>query len=237
MNVVAVLEKVRKLRALSTSSNVHEAAAAAAAAERLLQEHRLVEADLEAAGAEARTRAGAVCGGTIHVEGARRTLWRVQLATNLARAHGCETYLEPHAVADGAIRRLSWHHVILGRPDDVENVKYVFGWLSSVITQLVERHGKGRGISWRRSFCIGAVFGIREAMEAAAAVVRSRASSSALVVLDARRSAAASLLPKGLRSTSCPTVRDASAFDIGKETGRLLHVGPALIAKARAASV
>src|SRR2546421_209940 len=44
----AVIEKVRKLRALATSQNAHEAAAAAAAADKLIQEHRLSEAELHA---------------------------------------------------------------------------------------------------------------------------------------------------------------------------------------------
>jgi hypothetical protein len=41
-----VLGKIKKLLALSTSSNVNEAATAAAAAQRLMLEHKLTEADV-----------------------------------------------------------------------------------------------------------------------------------------------------------------------------------------------
>jgi hypothetical protein len=47
----SVIAKIKALRALATSSNVHEAAAAAAQAEALLQKHRLDEAALEASSA------------------------------------------------------------------------------------------------------------------------------------------------------------------------------------------
>jgi hypothetical protein len=43
----SIIAKIKALRALAMSSNVHEAAAAAAQAEALLQKHRLDEAALE----------------------------------------------------------------------------------------------------------------------------------------------------------------------------------------------
>lgn len=42
-----IIERVRKLLALATSSNEHEAALAAAHAQRLLAEHNLAMADIE----------------------------------------------------------------------------------------------------------------------------------------------------------------------------------------------
>ena len=47
-HVSKVAEKVRKLLALATSSNVHEAANAAAQAQKLMQEHKLTAADVAA---------------------------------------------------------------------------------------------------------------------------------------------------------------------------------------------
>ena len=46
----AVIEKVRKLRALAQSQNLNEAAAAAKAAERLIQEHNLVHSSFPSPG-------------------------------------------------------------------------------------------------------------------------------------------------------------------------------------------
>lgn len=81
-----LIEKIRKLRALSLSENVHEAAAAAAAAERLIQEHNVAEAELEAASdaqVEAPTREDLAEVGT------SSPTWKLFLSSALEKAHGC----------------------------------------------------------------------------------------------------------------------------------------------------
>ena len=85
----AVLDRVRKLLALATSPNVHEAAAAAAAAQALVERHRL----------EGRLAAHAAVTGSLTdgreapLDRARRLRrWKVALATGLADANGCLAY-------------------------------------------------------------------------------------------------------------------------------------------------
>ena len=49
METAPIIEKIKKLLALANSSNEHEAALAASHAQRLLSEHNLAMADIEAA--------------------------------------------------------------------------------------------------------------------------------------------------------------------------------------------
>ncbi len=85
------MEKVRKLRALATSSNIHEAAAAAALAEHLLHEHELEEADVPATNGEEPRERAELAGEYLDSHGANVTRWRSMLANYLARVHGCTT--------------------------------------------------------------------------------------------------------------------------------------------------
>lgn len=87
----AVIEKIKKLRALAQSTNAHEAANAAAAAERLLQEHRLSEAELEANDVE--TVGGAEeDAAPVDTLGEKITRWKDLLLAALCRGHGCSWY-------------------------------------------------------------------------------------------------------------------------------------------------
>jgi hypothetical protein len=210
-----VLERLRRLRALSTSSNEHEAAAAAAAAERLLQEHEIAEAEIEGAG-------------SVPVEGARREalgrvpaqLWIATLGHNLAQLHSCAVW------RTGAVPNGFFLHIV-GRPDDVATVRYLFAWLLSEITRLAESLGAGRGLRWRNAFRHGATSGVLAAMRDARHEARRVASSTALAVLDDRLAEARKLLPP-LKQGRAPRIGDGDAFRRGREEGAKLHTGRAL---------
>src|SRR5215471_21045969 len=85
-----VIDKIKKLLALSESSNPHEAANAAARAAELMFEHKIQSADLEIAGGGKRP-AEAVIETTLH-GGKWREFWKGQLADSLARSMGCRVY-------------------------------------------------------------------------------------------------------------------------------------------------
>ncbi len=220
-NLNAVIAKIKALRALATSSNVHEAAAAAAQAEALLQKHRLDEAALEGGGEP--TEAPQEAAEPLEWHKGHLAWWRVHLGSTLLRNHGCVDY-----VATRGSRRC---HVIIGRPSDVATVRYLYAWLTTEIGRLRDRH-PGMGRSWRNSFCLGAVDGISAAMKAAKAEARSGATSSALVAVDRRdrdsRDLLARLHPK-LRATSGGAAsRDDDAYGRGVTAGQNIHLGGAL---------
>lgn len=90
MTADTVIEKVRKLLALATSTNVHEAANAAAAAERLMAEHKLAAADVEARTGEAHDED--IETAEVVEDGRRLISWRDQLVGVLASVNGCQRF-------------------------------------------------------------------------------------------------------------------------------------------------
>jgi hypothetical protein len=216
----AILEKVRKLRALATSSNEHEAAAAAAAAERIIQEHRLSEAEVEAGG-EAPTEKASDGHEPITTHAKRAPYWRKYLVSGLSSRHGCATYLR-YAGGGG------WAHQIVGRKSDVETVRYLFAWLSLEIDRLAGLH-KGEGRAWLNSYRVGAVAGCLEAMAVAEREIRAQAhvTSTAIVRVDARREEAKAALPGGLGKGSGynGSINSGGGYAAGKRDGANIHTG------------
>jgi hypothetical protein len=215
--VTNVIDKVRKLLALSTSSNVNEAAAAAAAAERLIEEHNIAEADLEAQ-TEAPPDPATAHEEPLAVYGPRTVMWRACLGNGLALLHGCRTV------------RLTRHErvisIIFGRKADVDTVRYLFAWLDGEIKRLVDIHGEGMGRSWRDSYCFGAQQGAIEAMRGAQVTARRAATSSALAVIDDRKAstdlAVAAVYPK-LGPAGTKRISNGTAAELGRSHGRGLQ--------------
>jgi hypothetical protein len=217
----SIIAKIKALRALATSSNVHEAAAAAAQAEALLQNHRLDEAALEAHGPPTESAEQASEPLAWHKQ--HLSWWRVALGGVLVKSHGCTGYV---TTREG--RRCQ---VIVGRPSDIATVRYLYAWLSTEIARLCEAHGRGRGRSWRHSFCMGAVSVIGEAMSSAKTEARQAATSTALVALDNRDREARALLQRlepNLRQARGGGSRDRDAYARGQEAGRSIHLGGAI---------
>lgn len=154
--VDALLDKVEKLLALSTSSNVHEAAQAAARAQALIEAHRL-----EAALADRRAAGAQVAALEVEVlEVARRPrAWRGVLAAGLARLHCCLCFT---AEVDREVELR-----LVGLAADRAAVRALFGWLAPRLEWLSATHGPGRDRDWHDAFRIGAVDTILTRMGAA----------------------------------------------------------------------
>ena len=118
-----ILDRVRKLLALSTSSNVNEAANAAAAAQRLMLEHRLTEADVSD------TQEGQMFELSMGAAGFA-SRWKFVLVTAVARAFFCEAV----GLRVGQRRKVR----IVGRKEDVEIAARVFRYLHSEINRLAK---------------------------------------------------------------------------------------------------
>lgn len=170
----ALIEKIRKLRALATSDNVNEAAAAAAAAERLIAEHDLSEASFALPEDDA-----TVTYETIFTWGKRITRWQEILLACLRQAYSCKAYLDQ--TGGNGIR-----YVAYGRPQDLETLSYQYAYLSSEILRLAGRECKGKGKAYSNAFKIGAADAIGKAILETNRQSRSQASSQALTVVDQR---------------------------------------------------
>jgi Protein of unknown function (DUF2786) len=234
---MSVIEKIAKLRRLAQSANLNEAAAAAAAADRLMQEHGIAEAQLEAAGempkespVEESTPLAQWVGGTPQ--------WELSLVTQLARHYGCSTYGSTDAKEVGPNQwRDSYSTHVVGRPSDIASVRYMYAWLKLEIERLAKINA-GNGRAWINSFKHGAVAGVLEAMRAAKASVMaetkasassptaSTSTSAALVLIDNRAGEA-----KAARDALHPNLRSggriggassAGGYGAGKTAGSRL---------------
>ncbi len=147
-----VLSRVRKLLALATSPNVHEAAAAAAAAQALVERHRLhaVLAALESAASDSVTDP-ITDGREAPLDGGKRLRrWKVALAAALARANGCVAYTAAGAVGRDTIL------LIAGRADDRAAIAAIWVWLVRTLEWLSASEGSGKAREWHEAFRIGA---------------------------------------------------------------------------------
>jgi len=211
----SIIEKIRKLRALATSSNANEAAAAAAAADRLIQEHRIAEAELHADAPEAPTRGEALYTST------RITRWRSQLAGTLLAHYGCWGIHDRTRVYGQIV--LS----VYGTPSDIEIVRYMYAWLSAEAVRLC----KVKGRTERNSWFVGFVAGIHAQLKTSA-VTPSAGRSAGLVHLASARQRSEALgrqeHPDSRKTPHSQARVDPTAYDAGKNTGANVHLGKGL---------
>jgi hypothetical protein len=213
---VDVRDRVEKLLALATSSNVHEAAAAAERAQRLIAEHRLEDWVRNTE--------------TDPIEDARDTpldsakrprRWKSVLASTLAEANGCVAY----TLKQGELS----HIVLVGRRADREAVAALWDWLVKRIEWLSASHGGGKGKKWHDAFRIGAVTTIAERLTAADQTAYANVEAAALVRVDASMQAHHDALDSfvsaklGLRSGRRIQVRP-DAYDAGRISARDLKL-------------
>jgi hypothetical protein len=217
-----VIEKVKRLLALAKSDNEHEAANAMAMAQRLIQQHRLSVAELEAETGNA-TEQPEIHQETPVISGKRIPKWKVRLFLALARHNGCSHFHHGRRGADK-------HYVLVGRSSDVENVRFLFAYASSELTRISDLQCGGHGRSYRDSWYHGAVSGIDEQLKRAAESERATATSRALMVLDGRRSEAEALMNKSfdIKTTKVRTRgnMDWGAYRAGKEVGNRMQIKP-----------
>lgn len=223
MSHEAVIEKIKKLRSLAQSANANEAANAAAAAERLLQDHRLSEAEIEAHSPEPVLEGAEEDPAVAETFGDKIATWRSHLLSAITRSHGCAWYYAYSVVQRGYVAR------IVGRTSDTATVRYFYVWLAAEVERLALKHGKGKGRTWTNSYRLGCVAGISEAMRSAERTARASATSAALVRVDARAIEARTLLDQlhpHLRSRAASSSAvHANAYGQGQHDGRSIHQG------------
>lgn len=145
-------EAVRKVAALlrlaERPGTAGEAAASAAKAQELMDRYNIEAAFALDSGPDESVRDFASIDGGELDSTKRLEVWRAILSRGIASLHGCFTFR--------AHRGLGASLEIVGKPSDVEQVRYLYGWLSRAIVGLVNDHGRGLGPVWRREFCEGA---------------------------------------------------------------------------------
>jgi len=229
----AVLERVRKLLALSTSPNVHEAALAAARAQALIERHRL-----EGWLAAERSEHGAADADPITdgrdapLEVSRRVRkWKGVLASTLAELNGCVAW-----VSGGRGRQAI---CVVGRDVDRAAVQVLWDGLVRRIEWASASAGEGRDRAWHDAFRVGAAETIGQALREARVAATSRPSDTpslsdgeraALVRVAPARAAHDDALERYVRERLGPDVGrrlwlDAEGLAAGRAAGRVLDVG------------
>lgn len=209
------LARVRKLLALATSPNPHEAALAAARAQALIEAHRL-QAWLDAERREQEDPDPIVDAQGEPLEVGRRIRkWKVVLASTLAEANGCIAYTRDRG-REQAI-------VLVGRARDRAAVVELWGWLVRRVEWLSATHGTGRDRQWHEAFRIGVVDAIAERLRAGNEEARAELDATALVVVEPAAAAhreALDRVAEGLGLGAGRAVRvDARAWQRGKAAG------------------
>jgi hypothetical protein len=230
-----IVERIRRLLALSESSNVNEAAAAAAKAAELMAKHQIDQATLDA---EVDAPDEPVEAEDLLALGGKAQPWKMMLASSLASANGCATYTQ---VRSGRQRIVTTR--IVGPKRGADTVRYMLAYLQNEVERLLkadvdqQRNGwakLGAGFnarSYAGSFRLGAACEIakriRESSDAVSVAARSTASAGAIVRVDrAGERLADAMAALGLeKPTTRPTYSNSSAFKAGAQAGAGVALG------------
>lgn len=222
-----IIEKVRKLRALSSSSNLNEATNAAAIAEKLIQEHCLAEAELEISqGSQEVAHEDAL---PLTDWDQRQLVWQNILLTHLCKAYNCEGILKW-----GKDSKIGFYAI--GRPSDIATMRYQYLFFTVELTRLSRLLApmgmrRGEGKRWYNSFYLGATSAIGESLRKTKQEVQAQANSAALAVVEKHAADALALLKEKYpqsKSREHNIDIDGDAYRLGKQAGSGLSPKPGL---------
>lgn len=228
-NISSVIEKVKKLLALSKSSNANEAAAAAALANNLIDQHRLSEADFS----EVQEEIDPLIedDGFVYETG-RIIPWKSSLVVTLAKHYGCALFNS----ADFSSGRKFSRYKLIGRKSDIDITKYMFSWLTAECQRLSESEARGKGKIFAASYCQGFVSGVSHQLNLSRKEVQQNASQAAIVKINAREQEATNLMHQmhKLKNSGQQSAARINpyAFDAGMNRGKQIHLGGAMNADA-----
>ena len=159
MNRDEAIQKAMKLLRLATSDNPHEAALAAQRAQEILDRFEITQAMLEDPLGNQESEEEIVNfaekRAPLDEFGAQVETWKSYLSTVVAEANACCIFTTKRLDRLWMGPRSFFH--IVGRPSDVEKVRYLYGYLVHETDRLCQRQGKGCGRTWRNQFRLGVV--------------------------------------------------------------------------------
>lgn len=148
-----IASRIRKLLALSKSSNVHEAANAAAHAQRLMDEYRLGLTDLED---DCPDPWDVVLDEDALDSGVRFAHWKIELAIIVAEHNACRVVVVPdnrHCTIQ-----------LVGSSRETAVVREMYTWLLKQVDQIARRRA-GKGRSAKDSFRQGMLLTIEDELK------------------------------------------------------------------------
>lgn len=221
-----LLDRVRKLLALSGSDNPHEAEAAAKAAQALVSKYRL-----EAALAAAETKDAAIeavpikDGREAPLEVARRLRkWKRVLGQALAEANGGSAWVD-------AVKKGEERLCVVGCDADRATIQALYDGLVKRIEWASATAGEGKPRRWHEAFRIGVVDALVPRLNEAEAEARAQLETKALTVIDRSLAAHRDALERYLDAHFVPgkskSLRvDAEAYAAGQREGARMDPDP-----------
>lgn len=152
-DISRIIDRVKKMLAVSKSDNEHEAALAAQRAASIMEEYQLTEAQLRV---EDTSRAAEpIVAGTLPETTKKRVAWKEYIAQGVAKSLGCHVYLAAGNVL-----------TTVGREGAVQAWAYTTTYLYNEVERLADEaweregyraEGVGQSIrKWKNSFRVGA---------------------------------------------------------------------------------
>lgn len=233
----SAINLIRKLLALSTSSNPNEAAAAAAKAQELLLKHHLDMSMIETHEDEADmiAREDFVGGDGV---------WQLSLMSAVAKAYLCRVVRthERNPSAKGA--QFLKRYAVFGRPENIEITKYLYTYLQREIkrlcTEAVTEQGyskldmaEGLSKSFAAAFRVGAVVTIKAKLEEGTRKFEaaSDAGRSLIVVTDAALSARVEHDFPDLKTAKTRNLGSAAGYYAGREAAQNIQIRTGIAAQ------
>lgn len=150
-----ILNKVKLLLKLATSSNPHEADNARKLAEGLIEKHSITEEELESI----KDKKPLYGDDELMFSTVGIVSWRQQLALVIAKHFMCQVVQEEMVPTDG---EHFFNYFAYGDPEDVKNVKFAFKAFANKVEYLVDTQCLGRGPIYVESYCEGVVDAIKQ---------------------------------------------------------------------------
>ncbi len=219
-NIEQVISKINKLRSLSNSTNVHEAAAAAAAADRLMQTYRISVAELSLSN---KTEEPIVLIDEYLYTSGRLVMWKSFLASVLCEHYGCAYFLQTVPSDKDGARGTMKALRVFGCRSDFDIVKYMYGYLTAEIERLTKLEASGKGHLFSQSYSVGAVQGIKDQLNKSVNAMRQETSSTAMVLLSSRTELSRKTMNQKMNLKRGPASKqrvDSDGYTSGRERGQ-----------------
>lgn len=235
-----IILKIGKLLRLSTSSNPNESALAAAMAQRLMDQYEIDKAMLDETNPNEQEPDEEIMNfgskdAPLDME-RKIASWKIFLASCVARFNSCRIYLESMRYQPRKIQ-------IVGRPSDVQTVRYLFEYLKHEVDRLTHENGKGCGRTWCNNFRLGVVDAVKEKLTEGrkqtieSTRIQNTGNTQAMVKVEKaiarfeeKSKAVDSWMKENLKLRSSGYSRssgDASARQQGRKAGHSINIGRA----------
>lgn len=212
-----IIEKIKKLLALSESSNPNEAAVAYAAATKLIAKHRVDTKDL--------ADDPIIKIALPELTAKKITSWKSHLFNVIGKLHGCLVYIDRKNF-DGM-----FVGTIVGQKSDVEIVRYFYASISNQIEAMknlaMATVGKGQGKTFSNNFKMEAVNVVVQRLRETQVEIK-ESNEQAIILVDQRLIQARAAAPP-TKVNASPAVRyDPYARSLGAEAGKQVQFSKGL---------